>query len=204
MMQNYCDLSVENMLSGTRRRIKSKSESEFGSQSVTRERLGSMRYVDSPIDCLLTPVRRIENPSHPLIDYRTEIDLNANDEFMETPLGEGSSTRLEPEIFQPDWETTDSDLNYLEAMLKKYGVAPPMSIKSSYNKMMTRLTLIERKLQLSQQFSDILDVDLRRDRLYKMKLFSNPISLEDATGSVVLGAESLSIPIISLELDPLV
>ena len=98
MMQNYCDLSVENMISGTRRRIKSKSESEFGSQPVIRERLGSMRYVDSPNDCLLTPVRRIENPSHPLADL-----IDIHDEFMETPLGEGSNTRLEPEIFLPDW-----------------------------------------------------------------------------------------------------
>ena len=70
MMQNYCDLSEENVLPGARRRIKSKSESEFGNQSVTRERLGSMRYVDSPIDCLLTPVRGVISPPPSLGSHR--------------------------------------------------------------------------------------------------------------------------------------
>ena len=173
MMHNYCDLSVENMLSGTRRRMRSKSESEFEDPPVTRDRLGSMRYVEAPVDCLITPSR--EMFSQP----------NRNDEFLETPLGLGRSTRLDEGLIQPDWDTIDTDLNYLEYLAKKYGAAPTAQVKFGYDRMLTTLVQTERALQINGQFGDILAVDCRKDRLYKTKLFRvKPIRYEEDIGLV--------------------
>ena len=116
-MHNYCDLSVANMLSGPRLRKRSQSMSESGEfshpPSVTRERLGSMRYVETPNDCLLTPMRRGSQS-------QSQSQPDITDVFMDTPIGLGSSTRLEGMI-QPDWDAIDKDLNYLEHMSKKAG-----------------------------------------------------------------------------------
>ena len=155
-----------------------------------------MRYVDSPIDCLLTPVKRVISPPH-LLDH-------IDDEFIETPWGEGSSTRLARETIQPDWDTIDTDLNYLEAMSKRFGKEPPTGIKLSYDRMLGSLVQIERSLQLNQQFGDLPEVDLRKDRLYRTKEYRlQPISPEDSTGPAVKGVESLNPPDISQETGPL-
>ena len=108
-------------------------------------------------------------------------------------MGLGSSTRLEQGIIQPDWDTIDTDLNYLEALSKKFGAAPPTQVKLGYERILTKLIQTERALQINGQFGDILDVDLRKDRLYRTKLFRiKPIQYEDDTGPVVQGVDSLS------------
>ena len=139
-MQNYCDLSVANMLSGPRLRKRSQSMSESGEfshpPSVTRERLGSMRYVETPNDCLLTPMRR---------GSQSQSQPDMNDVFMETPIGLGSSTRLEGRI-QPDWDAIDKDLNYLEHMSKKADSIYSTQVKQGYSRMMMTLVQTEREL----------------------------------------------------------
>ena len=158
MMQNYCDLSVANMMSGSRLRKRSQSISEFGESSnppsITRERLGSMRYVETPNDCLLTPMRR---------GSQSQSQPDVSEVFMETPIGLGRSTRLEG-MFQPDWDAIDKNLNYLEHISKKAGSIYSTQVRQGYNTMMTTLIQTERELQINGQFGDTLAIDLRKTR----------------------------------------
>ena len=147
------------MLVGRRRRKQSKSESEFLNPPVTRDRLGSMRYDKIPVDCLLTPMR----------GSQSEPDMN--DVFLETPLGLGSSTRLESGIIQPNWEAIDKDITYLERLSARVGLIPSTQVKLGYERILTTLIQTERQLQVNGQFGDTLAVDVRRDRLYKTKRF---------------------------------
>ena len=147
------------MLSGPRRRKRSKSESEFLNPPVTRDRLGSMRYIETPVDCLVTPMR----------GSQSQPDMN--DVFLETPLGLGSSMRLDSGIIQPDWDAIDKDINYLEALSRRLGTEPSTQVKLGYERILTTLIQTERELQINGQFGDTLAVDIRRDRLYKTKRF---------------------------------
>ena len=155
MAKSHCDLSEGNILSGTRRRLRSKSESEFEDPPVTRDRTGSLSRMKSPAGLLSTPGQ--------------EKDFQPSDMFMETPLGLGSSTRLDEGLIQPDWETIDCNLNYMEAMAKKFGTAPTAEVKANYNSMFATLSQIERSLQINQQYKDLPDVDQRKNRLYRTK-----------------------------------
>ena len=147
-----------------------------------------MRYVETLVDCLITPIRG--SLSQPDI----------NDVFLETPLGLGSSTKLDSGTIQHDWDAIDKDINYLEALSKRIGSVSSTQVKLGYERILTTLIQTERELQINGQYGDILAVDCRRDRLYRTKRFRQvrPIHYGDDknnggdnTGLVVGGAASL-------------
>ena len=180
MAQSHCDLSVGNILPGTRRRLRSKSESEFENPPVARDRASSLSRVEPLIDGTITPSR--EMFSQPI----------RNDEFLETPLGLGRSTRLDEGRIQPDWDTIDTDLNYLEAISKKHGTAPTTLVKLNYDRLMLTLVQTERSFIVAGQFGDIPAVDQRKNRLYRTKEYRiRPILFEDYAVPVVKGVDSL-------------
>ena len=177
---------------GPRRRRKSKSESEYLNPPVTKNRLGSM-LDEIPVDCLVTPTGRSLRGS------MSQPDMT--DVFLETPLGLGSSTRLESGIIHPNWEAIDKDIAYLEGLSARVGSTPSTLVKLGYERILTTLIQTERQLQVNGQFGDTLDVDYRKDRLYKTKRFREvrPIHYggdrsnnEDYTVQVVGGADSLT------------
>ena len=127
MAQSHCDLSVGNILPGTRLRLRSKSESEFENSPVIRDRTGSLSRVETLADGMITPGRGFAPQS------------DTEDAFMETPIGLGSSTSLDEGKFWPDWDTIDTDLKYMEAMSKKHGMAPTTLDMLNYDRMLTTL-----------------------------------------------------------------
>ena len=58
-----------------------------------------MRYIETPNDCLITPMRR---------GSQSQSQPDVSDVFMETSTRIGASTRLE-RIFQPDWDASILD-----------------------------------------------------------------------------------------------
>ena len=116
-----------------------------------------MRYIETPNDCLITPMRR---------GSQSQSQPDMSDVFMETPIGMGSSTRLEG-MFQPNWDALDKELTDLEYMSRKADSIYSTQVKQGYRRMMTTLATTEKELQLRGQLEDTLSIDSRETRLYR-------------------------------------
>ena len=157
-MHNY-SMSGEKLTIGARRRKKSKSESEYLNPPAGKNRLGSMMN-EITSDCLDTPSGRSLRGS------TSQPDIS--DVFIETPLGLGSSTRLASGLIFPNWESIDQDITDLEGLSEKVG-PESIDVKLICDRLMTRLIQINRKFQLNGQFGETLEVDQRKERLYRIR-----------------------------------
>ena len=127
---------------------------------------------ETTLDCLDTPSGRSLRTS------TSQPDMS--DVFLETPLGFASSTRLVSGLILLRWEKVDQDIIDLEGLAARVG-PNSVNVELVYDRLMTRLIQINRKLQVNGQFWETLEVDLRKEKLYKIRKTkeNRPIRYED-------------------------